>query len=87
LGATVGQIVSLFSREFLWLVGIAFVLATPLAWYFVNKWLEDYAYRLPIGVGTFVLGGVMALVIALATVGGQALRAARVNPVKNLRVE
>jgi hypothetical protein len=87
LGATVGQIVSLFTREFIWLVGLAYVLATPLAWYFVNKWLEDYAYRLPIGVGMFALGGAMALVIALATVGYQALRAARVNPVKNLRVE
>ena len=87
LGATVRQIVSLFTREFIWLVGIAFVLAMPLAWYFVHKWIQDYAYRLPIGVGMFVLGGAVALVIALATVGYQALRAARVNPVKNLRVE
>ena len=87
LGATVGQIVSLFTREFVWLVGIAFVLATPLAWYFVHKWVEDYAYRAPIGVGMFALGGVAALVIALATVGYQALRAARVNPVENLRIE
>jgi ABC-type antimicrobial peptide transport system permease subunit len=87
LGATVGQIVSLFTREFIGLVGIAFVLAAPLAWYFVNKWVQDYAYQAPIGVWMFVLGGVVALVIALGTVGWQALRAARVNPVKNLRVE
>ncbi|HEY4336312.1 MAG TPA: ABC transporter permease, partial [Puia sp.] len=87
LGATVGQIVSLFTREFVGLVGIAFIIAAPLAWYFVHKWIQDYAYRMPIGVGTFILGGVAALAIALATVGYQALRAARVNPVENLRGE
>ncbi|HLZ88180.1 MAG TPA: FtsX-like permease family protein [Puia sp.] len=87
LGATVGQIVSLFTREFIWLVGIAFILATPLAWYFVHKWVEDYASRAPIGIWLFVLSGVGALAIALATVGYQALRAARMNPVENLRTE
>jgi putative ABC transport system permease protein len=87
LGATVGQIVSLFTREFVVLVGIAFVIATPITWYFVHKWVQDYADQLPIGAGMFVVGGGMALAIALATVGWQALRAARVNPVENLRVE
>jgi ABC-type antimicrobial peptide transport system permease subunit len=87
LGATVRQIVSLFTREFFGLVAIAFVLAAPLAWYFVHKWVQDYARQLPIGAGMFVLGGVLALVIALVTVGYQALRAARVNPVENLRTE
>ena len=87
LGATVGNIVYLFSREFVWLVGIAFLIATPIAWYFVHEWVMDYAHRLPIGVWMFVLGGLGALLIALATVSSQAFRAAAVNPVKNLRSE
>ncbi|HVS98638.1 MAG TPA: ABC transporter permease [Puia sp.] len=87
LGATAGHIVYLFSREFVWLVGIAFLVATPIAWYFVNEWLKDYAYRLPIGVWMFVAGGAAALVIALSTVTYQAYRAASTNPVKNLRTE
>jgi len=87
LGATVGQIVYLFSKEFVWLVGIAFLVAAPIAWYFVHSWVEDYAYRLPIGVWMFVAGGMMALVIALATVSFQAMRAALGNPVKSLRSE
>ncbi|HEY8970089.1 MAG TPA: FtsX-like permease family protein, partial [Puia sp.] len=87
LGATVGQIVYLFSKEFIWLVGIAFLIAAPIAWYFVHNWVEDYAYRLPIGVWMFVAGGTMALVIALATVSFLAMRAALANPVKSLRSE
>ena len=87
LGATVGQIVYLFSKEFVWLVGIAFLIATPVAWYFVDEWLQDYAFRLPISGWVFVVGGLAALLIALGTVSFQALRAARVNPVKNLRSE
>jgi predicted permease len=87
LGATVGQIVYMFSREFVWLVGIAFLIATPVAWYFVHQWVQDYAFRLPISGWVFVAGGLAVLVIALGTVSYQALRAATVNPVKNLRSE
>jgi ABC-type antimicrobial peptide transport system permease subunit len=87
LGATVGHIVYLFTREFVWLVGIAFFIATPIVWYFVHEWVKDYAHRLPIGVGMFVVGGLAALGIALVTVGFQAYRAGAVNPVKNLRSE
>jgi predicted permease len=87
LGATVGNIVYLFSREFILLIGIAFVIAAPLAWYFVHQWLQNYAYRLPISAWIFVAGGALAVVVALATVSFQAVRAALSNPVKNLRTE
>jgi putative ABC transport system permease protein len=87
LGATVGHIVYLFTREFVLLVGLAFLIAVPLAWYFVQDWVEDYAYRLPVGVWMFAAGGLAALVIALGTVSYQAIRAAMGNPVKSLRSE
>jgi putative ABC transport system permease protein len=87
LGATVGHIVCLFTREFVLLVGLAFLIAVPIAWYFVHAWVEDYAYRLPIGVWMFVAGGLAALLVALGTVSWQAIRAAMGNPIKSLRSE
>ena len=87
LGATVGHIVYLFSREFMALIGIAFLIATPIAWYFVHKWVEQYVFRIPISGWVFVAGGMAALLIALGTVSYQAIRAATGNPVKNLRTE
>jgi predicted permease len=87
LGATVVNIVYLFSREFVGLIGIAFVIAVPVSWYFGHQWLQQYVYRLPISGWIFVFGGLCALLIALATVSVQAFRAATVNPVKNLRTE
>jgi ABC-type antimicrobial peptide transport system permease subunit len=87
LGATVGHIVYLFTREFVLLVGLAFLIAVPIAWYFVHAWVEDYAYRLPIGVWMFAAGGLAALLVALGTVSWQAIRAAMGNPIKSLRSE
>lgn len=87
LGAKMGHIVYLFSREFMVLIGIAFLIAAPIAWYFVHGWLRQYAFRRPIGVWVFGLGGLAAMVIALGTVSYQALRAAGANPVDNLRSE
>jgi putative ABC transport system permease protein len=87
LGATAGNIVYLFSREFVILIGIAFLIAAPTAWYFVHQWVEQYAFRIPISAWVFVAGGMAALMIALGTVSFQAYRAAAVNPVKNLRTE
>ncbi|MCO6490558.1 MAG: ABC transporter permease [Phaeodactylibacter sp.] len=80
LGASSMSIIRLLSGEFTWLVGIAFLLATPLAWYLMNSWLEDFAYRISIGVGVFALAGLAALLIAWATVGWQTARVARANP-------
>ena len=87
LGATVGNIVYLFNREFMMLVGIAFLIAAPIAWYFVHKWVDDYAYRIPISGWIFLAGGLGAVIIALGTVSYQAIRAAMGNPVRSLRAE
>jgi putative ABC transport system permease protein len=87
LGATVGQIVTLLSTDFLKLVIIAFVIAVPLAWYATNQWLANFAYRIAISWWIFVLAGILAVVIAFVTVSYQAVKAALANPVKSLRSE
>jgi putative ABC transport system permease protein len=87
LGAGVTQIVSLISREFILLVGLATIIAAPLAGWGVHQWLLDFAYRTSMPWWIFVLAGVAALAIALLTVSFQAIRAATANPVKSLRVE
>jgi putative ABC transport system permease protein len=87
LGASVAEIVNLLSRDFVKLVLIAFAIAAPLAWFAMNKWLEDYAYRINIPVWVFGLAGVLAVGIALLTVSFQSIKAALKNPVKSLRSE
>ncbi len=87
LGASVVSIIGLLSKDFLKLVVIAILVAVPLAWYGMNRWLQDFAYRVDISVWMFVAAGILALVIALATVIYQALRAATANPVEALRSE
>ena len=87
LGASVLGIVSLLSKDFLKLVSIAFLIASPLAWYFMNKWLEDFAYRIHINWMVFVIAGLAALFVALITVSFQAIKAAVANPVRSLRAE
>jgi len=87
LGATAGSIVYLFSKEFIILISIAFLIATPFAWYFMNKWLEDYVYRINISWWLFAAGGLVSIIIALATISFQAIKAAIANPVKSLRTE
>jgi putative ABC transport system permease protein len=87
LGASVTGIVSLLSKNFLLLVGIAALIAFPLSWWAMHHWLQDYAYRISIGWGVFALAGALAAVITLVSVGLQALRSALANPVKSLRSE
>ena len=87
LGATAGNIVYLFSKEFIILIAIAFAIATPIAWYFMHQWLQDYAYRINISWLLFVAAGIVAIFIALATISFQAIKAAIANPVKSLRTE
>lgn len=87
LGASVGGIVGLLSREFVLLVGISFVVAGPLAWFLMHRWLNNFAYKIGIGWWIFALAGVSALVIALITVSYQAIKAAVANPIKSLRTE
>lgn len=87
LGASAGNIVYLFSREFVLLIAIAFAIATPIAWYYMHRWLEDYAYRIDISWWTFLVGGLGAVVIALVTISFHAIKAAMMNPVKSLRTD
>lgn len=87
MGASVQHIVGLLSRHFIKLVLIANLIAWPLAWYVLDRWLRDYAYRVTISWWVFVLAGVIALLIALVTVSMLAMKAAVANPVKSLRTE
>lgn len=87
LGATVPRIVLLLSKEYAGLVLLAFVVACPVAYFVMNRWLQEYAYRINIGVFTFVLAGILALTIAVLTVSYQVIRAALINPVDSLRYE
>lgn len=87
LGASVAGIVKLLSKDFLLLVGIAIIIASPLAWYIMNNWLQDFAYRINISWWMFLLSGCIAVLIALVSVGFQAIKAAIANPVESLRTE
>ena len=87
LGASISGIVGLLSKDFVKLVLIALLIASPLAWYFMNNWLQDFAYRITISWWTFLIAGSIAVVIALITVSFQAVKAAIANPVKSLRTE
>ncbi|HEY6901483.1 MAG TPA: ABC transporter permease, partial [Puia sp.] len=87
LGASVGGLAGLLSKEFLKLVAIALVIAIPIAWWMMQRWLEGFAYRVTLSWWMFGLAGVLAILIALGTVSFQAIRAATANPVKSLRSE
>lgn len=87
LGASVAQIVSLLSADFLKLVAIAFLVAAPIGWVVMDKWLQDFAYRITIGPSIFLMTGLLAILIALMAVGYQSVKTAMANPVKSLRSE
>ena len=87
LGATVNNIIVMISKQFIWLVLISNLIAIPIAYYLMTKWLEDFAYRINISFWVFVLSGGIALLIAILTVGFQAIKAATANPVEALRYE
>ncbi len=87
LGATVSHILYLFTKEFAWLVLLAFVIAAPLGYFAMQAWLETFVYKIPLGIGYFVLALVASMLIALVTVGYKSLRAATANPVDSLRNE
>ncbi len=87
LGASVSSIVALLSKDFLKLVGIAAILAFPIAWFAMNKWLQEFAYRVDIQWWVFVMAAVVALLIALITISFKTIKAAIANPVKSLRTE
>ncbi|MOA08378.1 FtsX-like permease family protein [compost metagenome] len=87
LGASISSIVVLLSKDFLKPVLIATVIAFPISWYAMHKWLEDFAYRTNIGWSVFLIAGILAITIALITVSFQAIKAAIANPVKSLKTE
>jgi putative ABC transport system permease protein len=87
LGASVTEIVRLLTGGFLRLVFLAFLIASPIAWYLMHQWLQKFAYRIDIGWAIFAVTAMLALGIAFLTIGIQAWRAARANPVKNMRIE
>ena len=87
LGAPVRDIVFMLSKEFTMLIVIAFLIASPVAWYYMHQWLQHYTYRITIGVWFFVITIIGSLFIAWLTVGYTAIKAALTNPVKSLRTE
>lgn len=87
LGASVAGIVKLLSKDFLKLIFVAIIIATPIAWWAINKWLEGFAYRINISWWVFVIAGILALLIALITISVKAIKAALANPVDSLRTE
>ena len=87
LGASVANVVTMLSKDFLLLVFIAAIVAFPVAWWVMNSWLQDFAYRINIEWWMFLLAGSIALAIALITVSFQAIKSSLANPVKSLRTE
>ena len=87
LGASVAAVTSLLAKEFISLVVLAIIIASPIGWYFMDSWLQNFAYRSPFSWWIFPLAGAAALLIAVLTVSIQAIKAALANPVKSLRTE
>jgi putative ABC transport system permease protein len=85
--ATAQSVVALLSKDFLKLVVAGFILAVPVGYYIIQRWLEDFAYRIEIGADVFVLAGLVVLAITLLTVSFHALRAALINPTEGIRNE
>lgn len=87
LGAKVSSITMLVSANFLKLIGVAILIAAPLAWWAANRWLQDFAFRIPVQLYVFVIAAVVTMLIALCTVGFHSVKASLTNPVKSLRTE
>ena len=87
IGASVADIVTLLCKDFVVLICIAILVASPVAWFVMNQWLEEFAYRLPIRWWIFAVAGATAIAIALLTVSVQAMKAAVANPAKSLRTD
>ncbi|HLX67975.1 MAG TPA: FtsX-like permease family protein, partial [Puia sp.] len=87
LGASIAQLTGLLARDFIRLVILAFFVATPVAWFFLNRWLSDFSYRISIGWWVFPMAGMVTLLIALVTISIQTIKAAIANPAESLRAE
>jgi putative ABC transport system permease protein len=87
LGASGSNVAALLSKEFIKPIVLAILIASPMSWYFMEKWLQDFAYRISISLWMFVVAGSVAVIIAGATISYQAIKAAFANPVTSLRTE
>jgi putative ABC transport system permease protein len=87
LGASILGVTTMLSKDFLKLVAIAFLVATPIAWYFMHNWLQTYPYRINISVWVFAVAAFVTTLLSIVTVSFQAVKAALANPVKSLRSE
>lgn len=87
LGANIGNIITLVSKEFIYVIIISTLIASPLAYFFMQEWLQSFEYRIDIGVGLFILAGLAALVVAILTIGIQSVKTARTNPVDTLKYD
>ena len=87
MGASIQQLLSLLVNDFLRLVLISFFVSIPLTWFVMNKWLQGFAYRIDISWFVFALAGLVIMLIVIATISFQAIKAATANPVKSLRTE
>ena len=87
LGATFGQLNLLLCKEFLFLVGVAFIIATPITWFGINQWLQEFAFRTNMNWWIFVLGGISMMLIAVIVIGFRSVAAAKANPIKSLQTE
>jgi ABC-type antimicrobial peptide transport system permease subunit len=87
LGATVESIVLMFTREYAWLISIGFLISAPLAGFAMQQFLDEFSYKISLGIGIFALSFALTILIAVLTVGYKSLSAAIVNPVKSLRYE
>ena len=86
-GAPLGSIVYLFSKEFIWLILISFLVSAPLAYYAMHSWLQNFAYHIEISAGIFIVAIIASFVIAALTIASQTIKAARANPVKALKTD
>ena len=86
-GATVGNILILLSRDFLKLIVMTILLAFPMAWWLMNRWLHDFAYRISIDTGSFLIAGAVIIGITILTIGFQSAKLATINPGQSLRAE
>ena len=86
-GSSIGRIIRMISNEFLILVGVANLVAWPVAWYFMRNWLMDFPYRIKLGIPLFLIAALIAMILAMATVVYQGWRAANMNPSEALRHE
>ena len=85
VGASMGSVVVLLSKDFAKLILVAFIIAAPVAWYLMDKWLQSFAYRIDLGLGVFIISGFIVLIISWITISYQSVKAAMMNPVKSLR--